>query len=355
LVLLARRAAASSKPDESGELPAVLARIEAHPLARIQHHLLVVDLSIAQNPGQRAKLIQGAIDRFAGTRNDADLATLAGWLYGKEDYEQVLQVVPAARAPSDRALFFQRLDALGALGRWNEIQDAILSRKLALDPMIEQMYLARCAEKLDEPRARDAHWDAAIDAAAGNGEKLSQLGQYAAKNGAMDVAAKALRAAVQAAPNFLPAQRALIHLYEAQGDTRKMQETVAEMLKLAPQDPSARNDAAYLDALLGERVPAALATARALVLADPASLPCRVTLALAELRMNNALAAYDAFTGINPGKAALQPRQIAVYAAMLWATSYNRQAHQAVSNLPLDQLLPEERALIKPILDAPGS
>jgi hypothetical protein len=354
LVLLARQAEASAQPEESAELSALVARIDAHPLARIQHHLLALDLTIAQAPNRRAALIQSAIDRFAGTRNDAELATLAGWLYGKEDYEQVLQVVPAARAPSDRALFFQRLDALGALGRWNEIQDAILSRKLVLDPMIEQMYLARCADKLDEPRARDVHWDAAIDAAAGNAEKLLQLGQYAAKNGATGVAGKALRAAVQAAPASLPVQRALSNFYEAEGDTRKMQETIGDMLKIAPQDLEVRNEAAYLDALLGERIPEALATARALVRADPSSLPYRVTLALAELRSDNAMAAYDAFAGINAGRAALQPRQIAVYAAMLWAASYNVQAQQAVSTLPLDQLLPEERALIKPIQDAPA-
>jgi hypothetical protein len=354
LVLLARQAATSANPEETAELPDLIARIEAHPLARIQHHLLALDLTLALDPNRRAGLIQNAIDRFAGTKNDADLATLAGWLYAKQDYEHVLQVVPAARAPSDRALFFQRLDALGALGRWNEIQDAILSRKLALDPMIEQMYLARCADKLDEPRARDVHWDAAIDAAAGNAEKLLQLGQYAAKNGAMDVAGKALRAAAQAAPTSLPVQRALVNLYEAQGDTRKMQETIGAMLRIAPQDPDVRNDAAYLDALLGERVPDALATARALVRADPSSLPDRVTLALAELRSDNALAAYDAFAGINPGKVALQPRQIAVYAATLWATSYNRQAYQTVRTLPLDELLPEERALIEPIQKAPA-
>jgi hypothetical protein len=354
LVLLARQASVVASREASA-LPGLLARIEAHPLARIQHHLLVQDLRIAREPARRAELIQSAIDRFGGTKDDADLAALAGWLYSKGDYAQVLQVVSVARAPSDKALFFQRLDALGALGRWNEIQDAILSRKIALDPMIEQMYLARCAEKMDEPRARDAHWDAAVDAAGNNVEKLLQVGQYAARNGAITVADKALRAAAQAAPNSLPVSQALVNLYEARGETRKMQETLGAMLVLAPHDAGLRNEAAYIDALLGERVPAALATARALVKADPSNLSYRVTLALAELRSDDALAAYDAFAGANPGQAGLPPRQVAVYAAMLWAASYDRQAHEAVNGIVLDQLLPEERTLLKPILEAPAS
>ena len=88
-----------------------------------------------------------------------------------------------------------------------------------------------------------------------------------------------------------------------------------------------------------------------LVRADPASLPHRVTLALAELRAGNNLAALDAFQGIDTLHTAMQPRQRAVLAAVLWATSYEQAAWEAVRNLPLDRLLPEERALVQPILE----
>ena len=113
-----------------------------------------------------------------------------------------------------------------------------------------------------------------------------------------------------------------------------------------------RNDAAYLDALLGENERAVLDTANELVRADPASLPHRVTLALAELRAGNNLAALDAFKGVDTSHTAMQPRQRAVLAAVLWATSYDHAARDAVRNLPLDRLLPEERALVQPVLEA---
>ncbi len=117
-----------------------------------------------------------------------------------------------------------------------------------------------------------------------------------------------------------------------------------------PQDLAIRNDGAYLDALSNENVPAARNTARELMRADPASIAHRVTLALAELRLHDALAALDAFSGLDFGKSALlQPRQGAVYAAVLWETSYNREAREVLKNLPMDRLLPEERELVRPV------
>ena len=215
--------------------------------------------------------------------------------------------------------------------------------------MIAQMYLARCADKLDEPRARDAHWDAALDAAGGNPSKLVQAGEYAGKNGAAGVAEKAFRAALQAAPRSHEAYVALIRLYEAERDTSKLRETIAGMLAIWPEDNATRNSAAYLDALLDRDVPAALATARELVRTEPTSLPYRTTLALAELRSGNALAALDAYEHISLGQTVMQPGQRAVYAAVLWATSYNQEARAALASIPPEALLPEEQALVQPI------
>jgi hypothetical protein len=360
LVLLAKRAAAppagarspaGPAPEGCPELSELIERIDAHPLARIQHRLLATDLRLAQDPTRRAELIQSAMDRFAASRDDADLATLGAWLYVKGEYARVLEAIPAARSTGDRALFFQRLDALGALGRWNDIREAIESGKLELDPMVAQMYLARCADKLNDPQTRDARWNAAFDAAGGKPEKLVQLGQYAGKNGAAGVAEKSFRAALQAAPASREAYASLLNLLEARGETRQLRDTLATMLAIWPRDAAVRNDAAYFDALLDEKVPAALATARDLVRADPASLPHRVTLALSELRSSDDQGAMDAFRGIDPALAAMEPRQRAVYAATLWATSYNQQARETLGAIRLEDLLPEERLLVKPIQD----
>ena len=360
LLLMAQRAgpapdAASPAGAAPGAFPSVselIARIEAHPRTGIQQHLLASDLRIAQDPPRRAAEIQAAVDRFAGAKDDADLASLARWLYAHGEFARVLDVLPATRAAEDRALFFQRLDALAALDRWSEIQQVIESRQVSIDPVIEQMYLARCAQQLGQPKVRDARWEAALDAAGTDPDKLLPLGSYAQKTGNVETALKAFRTAVQAAPESRAANEALLGALEAAGRTREERAALAAFAEHWPQDAAVRNDTAYLDALLGENERAALDTANGLVRADPASLPHRVTLALAELRAGNDLAALDAFQGIDTAHTAMQPRQRAVLAAVLWATSYNGAAREAIRNLPLDRLLPEERALVQPILAA---
>ena len=331
LLLIAQRTgaapeAASPADAAQGAFPSVselIERIEAHPRTGIQQHLLASDLRIARDPPRRAAEIQSAVDRFAGAKDDADLASLARWLYVHGEFTRVLDVLPAARATDDRTLFFQRLDALAALDRWSDIQQVIESHQMSIDPVIEQMYLARCAQQLGQVKVRDARWAAALDAAGTDPDKLLPLGSYAQKTGSLEIALQAFRAAVQAAPESRAANEALLGALEAAGRTREERAVLAALAEHWPQDAAVRNDAAYLDALLGENERAALDTANELVRADPASLPHRVTLALAELRAGNNLAALDAFQGIDTAHTAMQPRQRAVLAAVLWATSYN--------------------------------
>ena len=252
---------------------------------------------MAQDPGSRAALIQSAIDKYA-SGDPADLAALAGWLYAKGEFQKVLDVIPIAKALTDRALFFQYLDTLGALDRWNEIKELIVSQKYPLDPMIAQMYLARCADKLGESQeARDLHWKAALDAAGNHVDNLLMLGRYAEKNGAAGTAEAAFRVAVQADQQSRQAHEELILLLESRGETRALRDALQVMAGIWPRDPAVRNDLAYFDALLDENLTAARDTASELVAAEPASLPHRTTLALAELRLGDNFAALDALSG----------------------------------------------------------
>ena len=212
------------------------------------------------------------------------------------------------------------------------------------------MYLARCAAQLGEPAIRDACWNAALDAAGTDVAKLLIVGQYAEKNGALNIAVKAIPAAVTAAPDSREANEALFHLLESTGRTRDLRDALLAFAAHNPNDPALRNDVAYFNALLNVAVPAARDTARQLVQAEPASLPHRTTLALAELRLGNGLAALDAFRGITlPPLAAMQARQQAVYAATLWKTSYEHDAREVARNITTARLLPEEQELIRPL------
>ena len=106
-----------------------------------------------------------------------------------------------------RELFFQHVDALGALGRWDEIRRLIESEQFPLDPVVEHMYLARCFAQQNQAGGAENNWKRALEAAAGDLTKLLTLGDYAEKNGALDVASSAYDAAAAVSPQSRPAQQ----------------------------------------------------------------------------------------------------------------------------------------------------
>lgn len=350
LVNLARQTSSALNAHTAPPIPAsqLIARLEAHPLAKAPHRLLALDLRLVETPAQRAEIIQTAIQRFSGGETE-DLTTLSGWLYGKGEFEKNLEVVPEAKAVLSRALFLQHLDALGALGRWSEIEDLIKRQRFTLEPMVEQMYLARCSQQQGQLQARDLHWQKALEAAGDNAEKLLSIGAYALRNGALGPAEIALTAAVAATPAARAPYGSLIELFQSERRTAALHDLLVAMAARWPGDDAVQNDAAYTGLLLGEDAAPARDLARELMRRSPGSLPHRVTLALAELRLGHALTALDVFRGIDMTASGAQPRQLAVYAAALWETSAEPEARGIVARIPAGELLPEEQALIEGI------
>ena len=355
LVLLARReanlATAARKdpgaPSQAAAAEDLASRIETHPLAKTSHKLLALDLRLAAEPKRHDELVKTALERF-GHGDDEALASLGAWLYTQGEFQRVLEVIPPAKATTNRTLYLQYLDTLGALGRWQDIKDAIEGQQFSLDPALEQMYLARCLEQMGQTEGSALRWNAAVQAAGANVEKLLMVARYAQRNGASGPAETAFRAVLKTAPDSRPAQEGLLALLEAQGRTAAARDVLVGMLKVWPNDASVRNDAAYLSLLLGQDVTANRDVARELVRAEPNSLPHRVTLALAELRLGHALTALDAFGGAPPAVIATQGRYLAVYVAVLRAVgSYDAEVKAAMQALGSAPLLPEERELIK--------
>lgn len=346
LLMLARQEAGKT-PKDPAALEDLANRIENHPLAKTSQKLLAFDLRLSAEPGRRDALVKTAVERFS-SGDDETLASLGAWLYAQGEFRRVLDLIPPGRATASRALFLQYLDTLGALGRWQDIKDAIQGQKFSLDPTLEQMYLARCLGQLGQAEGSVLRWNAAVQAAGASVEKLLTVGRYAQRNGALGPAEAAFRAALKTAPDSRPAQEGLLGLLEAQGHTAAARDVLTGMLKVWPNDASVRNDAAYLGALLGENLPANRDVARELMRAEPGSLPHRATLALSELRLGHALTALDAFGNVPLETLAAQGRYLAVYIAVLRAVgSYDAEIKAARQVLGSAALLPEERALVE--------
>ncbi|HEX8077474.1 MAG TPA: hypothetical protein VF511_06630, partial [Chthoniobacterales bacterium] len=332
------------KPDE------LIHRLESHPLAKAPQRLLATDLRMQVNPDQRDALITQAIAEWRNAEA-SQLAVLATWLNGKGEFQRVLDEIPLERAIQSREVFLQHLDALGAVGRWDEIKHVLDTERFPLDPVIQRMYLARANAQLGQDAASKNNWQRALEAAAGDVGKLMTLAEYAEKNGATEIAESAYTQATTAAPKLRQAWQGRLRSTSASRDTKRIRDLLAEMLKLWPNDPSIQNDEAYMRLLLLSNADPANAElieiehlAEELVRRFPASLPHRTLLALARLKQRRPVAALQAYDGVQVAANALTPSALAVHAATMSANGQVEVAQQEIAQVPADRLLPEERA-----------
>ncbi len=336
----------------------IIEGLETHPDSKVQHKLLALDLKIREHPEEKDKLIEETIAKYKNSDQNS-LIALSAWLNSHGQYERELETIPRERAMQTPQLFFQHVDALGALGRWDEIRRLIESEQFPLDPVIEHMYLARCFAQQNQMSGAENNWNRALQAAAGDVNKLMQLGDYAERNGALEVAASAYEAAVAVSPKARPAQQGRLRVAYSQKDTHKIHEILTDLLKLWPNDSAVQNDEAYSRLLLlpaadgtapnknTQELQAIEALASKLVEKEPSSLPHRTLLALARLRLQRPQDALAVYQDIKVPKTSVTTASVAVHAAVLAAVGHSAEARAEFAQLPADKMLPEERQLMQ--------
>src|SRR5437868_8288633 len=224
-------------------------RLRDHPLAKAPQKLLALDLQEHVDPSRRDELVAQGIAQWKNG-DASDLLALATWLNGKKEFEKTLDAIPLEKALLGRELFLQYLDALGGLERWSEIKQLLQNDRYPLDPVIQKMYLARCNAQLGEKAAGENNWQRALEAAAGDPGRQITVGEYAEKNGIVDVAQSAFDNAAQESPKLRVAQQGRLRLAQRTGDTGKIHAVLAEMLKIWPNDAAVQNDEGYTRLLL---------------------------------------------------------------------------------------------------------
>jgi tetratricopeptide (TPR) repeat protein len=324
--------------------------LEKHPDARPPHQLLALGLRAQQNPALASQYVADAVERF-GAGDDETLAALAVWLNSVRRADKTLQVLPLDQALRRQDLYLAHVDALAALERWPEVKEVLSSERFPLEPVLQHMYLAVARTRLGEETAATNEWQRALEAA-NTPEKLLALAGYAEQNHANDVADRAYSEAIKLAPKNREAYAGRLRLALAAERTAQAQTIAAEIVKIWPDDAAARNQNDYLRLLLGASGDAAEATerqAQILVDQEPLNWSARATLGLARLRLGrnaDALAVFRKIraTGSEP------PGALAVRAAILAVNGYEAGARGDAHNLGAQHLLPEERALIAPLL-----
>ncbi len=358
--------AATPPPPPAGRtmsLTEVANALENHPDARPYHKLLALEVRARQDPILTDQYVADAVERFGNAARlaqtyqggaelaDETLVALSAWLNKIGRPAKTLEVLPQMRAAQRQDLFLHYLNALAALQRWNDIKDVLSGERFPIEPVLQHMYLAVAQTHLGSASGATNEWQRALEVA-NTTEKLLALAKYAEQNSANDIADGAYASAIKVAPKNREPYAGRLRLALAAGRTAQAQTIAAEIAQLWPDDAAARNQDAYLRLLLGASDGAAEAAereAKVLVAKEPRNWTARATLGLARLRLGRNLEALAAIreprvTGVEP------PGPLAVRAAILAANGYEEGARNDARVLTAKPLLPEERALIAPLL-----
>jgi hypothetical protein len=324
--------------------------LENHPDARPFHKLLALEVRARHDPALTDQYVADAVERFRNG-DDETLVALAAWLSKIGRPAKTLQVLPQALAAQRQDLFLQYINALAALQRWNDVEELLTSERFPIDPVLQHMDLAVAQAHLGSATAATNEWQRALQVA-NTAEKFLVLAKFAEQNSVNDIADAAYSGAIKIAPKNREAYAGRLRIAVAAGQTSQAQTIAAEIAQLWPDDAAARNQDAYLRLLLGASDGAAEAAereAKVLVAKEPRNWQARATLGLACLRLDrkkDALAAIrePRVTGVEP------PGALAVRAAILAVNGYEEGARNDARLLGAQPLLPEERALIAPLL-----
>ena len=336
-------------PELSGdERNRVLEALDALSPPIITDALLASDLRIQFHPEDADRIYDETIARWS--RGEiADSIQLARWLNLHQQPERVLALFPVERALKNNELFLTRLEALGILQRWNEIDELLTRSDLSFDPSVVESFRARTAQGRNAMLDAELHWNHAVALAAGDPFKLRFVANFAERSHATAAALKAYEQLAKFPEHAALAYRGIQRQSQQTGEVSAQLAAAEKISALAPDDPDAADQLAYLNLLLETDVEANLATAKKLAEKYPNRLSFRVTAALGYLRQHDAgsaLAQFKAPAPIDWKRA--QPAWRAVYAAVLLANDRNDEAREMITTIPLDRLNPEERALLEP-------
>ena len=343
-------AAGTSQPVTAISAAEIADRLEKHPKALPFHHLLALKVRASEDRWHADDLLNRATERYRGG-DDQTLMALNTWLFTEGRCQTILDIMPLERALQRRELFLQYLDALAALGRFETVRDLLKSERFPLDPVFQHMYLATANERLGEATAVANEWQRALEAA-DNAPKCLALATYAEKAGAADIADSAYAKTISFAPNTRAAYDARVRLAEAHGQTANAQKILAEIVRLWPDDDHERNHEMYLRLLLGASgadAEKAVREGEVLMAREPYNWQARATVALGQLRLGHPAAALQAFSKIKAQEGS-PVGPLAVRAVALDANGWKEGAKGDAQKLGAQHLLPEERALIAPLL-----
>ncbi len=321
-----------------------IGRVRGHSMRERRDILTEAALQWRITEYKRREIVAAAATEFL--KEKGSRLELARWLTKFRNNEELLRFVPEEEALKSRELLLLHVDAMGALGRWEEVEKILGRETAVLDPVFRVMYLARVAGQMNQDRIASLRWTQALDLAGKEGRELLKVADYGRRSGAFSVATEAAERLTRIkGTEGRAGYRELLRIHSA--DLSRVKDLLERYLADYPEDQQARSDLAYARLLLGENPGELAELLERLAVEKPEYMAYRTTLALARLQGGKHREANEAF-GINPGQwRELLPYQQVVFAAALAASGEKAVASEIYKGVDKTQVRVEERRLVE--------
>ncbi|MDB6130231.1 MAG: hypothetical protein JWM04_1338 [Verrucomicrobiales bacterium] len=332
------------------EMEMMVARLTSLGSQDPKFELLARQLDVRLHPEKRSAIFAETMERAKGGTL-REFAEGAKWLFQQSAFTEVLQLV-GQRATENKELFLIYADSLAGLGRWKDLEKALMQPDLPLEKFFQELYLGRVALELGRKGEADRHWKDAYSLAQASPNALQYYAEYCEKIGRIADSESAYRTLSQKQQTAKYGLLNLLRLAEAEGDLKNIRMLLKEYEGKFPNETAVKNDLNYIDLLTGNNVEAAKSQAETLFNQYPSVFAFRTTLALGYLKKREVQKATDLYKGLTLDWMTLLPGWQAVYVSVLGSSSVTNEssAGQLASLINTNRLKTSEFELIKPWL-----
>ncbi len=327
----------------------VLALLGGAGLPTATERVLMAEARMQLDPSSARSIANETLQRL-GNLTDAELIKVTSWLHRHDLYELSLPLLSPNRVRTQMTLFGLRIDALVEGGKGESAYRELLAVKECPDPLVMELWRYRAARWLKDDAAAERHRQQLLRVAGNDSGRLRRVAETAQQAGMRDLGGEAWKRLLSDRFERARALRSLAEIADAEGDTWAAREQYRRLVKEDPADHLAELRLLHYDLLLGENVEAAIKTAESRLTDPELEMTARYVAALGFLRMGNPSQARVVLgPAAATGKRLPAPHQV-ILTAVVGGSGETNTASRLAGSVPLAQLRPEEKELIRPYL-----
>jgi tetratricopeptide (TPR) repeat protein len=325
-------------------------RLFNHGLAGISQKLMALQNLIVADPEGRAQYVDRACSLFEG---EPGSALLVRWLIAVGEPERALERIPDDIG-DNKVYFDARISALMRLGRYDQVSEYVREDTQFLSEIEKvsiQIYLGASGGNVEN---EEALWSDVFRLAEeeDRADLLISLAQYSQAQGQVERSVACYESAFEIGLGdrdtlALWQQYFLVTLNLS--DLEVARGVAGEIYDRYPDDPSSKNNLAYLSLLLGKDMDQAREMSEALVEDHPSMMGFRTTLALALLKTGDADRAWTVLDTDAIDWTQEDGSSRIVVALVAQETGRSTKAREYVADVDPDDVLPAERELLAQI------